>query len=396
MQVAVVGGGIGGLALGVALKHRGIPCTVYERDESFGQRRQGYGLTMQQASKALKSFGIPTLTEGITSTKHVVHTPDGNEVGSWGLRKWGKSSSKDSKRQNIHIARQSLRRELLDALGGDSHVQWGCQLEDYTEHDDHVEMTFQRGSDKFSTKADLLVGADGIRSTVRNILIGEQTMPLRYLGCIVVLGICPRVDIPSSSPLLDGETVFQTADGNTRLYAMPYSHTDYMWQLSYPLDEEEAKNVSHRGSQALKQEALRLCGEWHEPIPELLNATPEALVSGYPTYDRALLSSNLLSSSRVTLLGDAAHPMSPFKGQGANQALLDALSLARALYTSDDVTEALVGYKEEMLTRSAVKVQASAEAAHFLHTNVAIQKGNVTRGGAAKNVQREPREESRE
>jgi 2-polyprenyl-6-methoxyphenol hydroxylase-like FAD-dependent oxidoreductase len=351
---------------------------------------------MQQASKAVKSFGIRTLSEGITSTKHVVHTPDGNEVGSWGLRKWGKSSSKESKRQNIHIARQSLRRELLDALGEESHVQWGCQLEGYTEHDDHVELTFQRGSDTFSAKADLLVGADGIRSTVRNILIGEQTMPLRYLGCIVVLGICPRVDIPSSSPLLDGETVFQTADGTTRLYAMPFSHTDYMWQLSYPLDEEEAKNVSHRGSQALKQEALRLCGEWHEPIPELLNATPEALVSGYPTYDRALLSSNLLSSSRVTLLGDAAHPMSPFKGQGANQALLDALSLARALYTSDDVKEALVGYKEEMLTRSSVKVQASAEAAHFLHTDVAIKKGNITRGAAAKNVQREPQEESRE
>lgn len=307
MKVAIVGGGIGGLALGVALKHRGIPVTVYERDESFGQRRQGYGLTMQQASKALKYFGIPTLSQGITSTKHVVHTPDGEEIGSWGLRKWGKSSSrKESKRQNVHIARQSLRRELLDALGGDSHVQWGCQLEGYTEHADHVELTFQRrSSDTFSTKADLLVGADGIRSTVRNIHIGEQTSPLRYLGCLVVLGICPRVDFVSNSPLLDGETVFQTADGTTRLYAMPFSATEYMWQLSYPLAEEEAKKVSRNGAHVLKEEALRLCGEWHEPIPELLNATPEALVSGYPVYDRALLSSSLLPSSRVTLLGDA-------------------------------------------------------------------------------------------
>jgi 2-polyprenyl-6-methoxyphenol hydroxylase-like FAD-dependent oxidoreductase len=166
-------------------------------------------------------------------------------------------------------------------------------------------MTFQRGSDKFSTKADLLVGADGLRSTVRNIHIGEQTSPLRYLGCLVVLGICPRVDIVSNSPLLDGETVFQTADGTTRLYAMPFSATEYMWQLSYPLAEEEAKKVSGNGAQVLKEEALRLCGEWHEPIPELLNATPEALVSGYPVYDRALLSSSLLPSSRVTLLGDA-------------------------------------------------------------------------------------------
>lgn len=80
--------------------------------------------------------------------------------------------------------------------------------------------------------------------------------------------------------------------------------------------------------------------------------------------------------------------MSPFKGQGANQALLDALSLTRALYASNNIKEALTTYKEEMLTRSVVKVKASAEAARFLHTDVAIQKGNVTRGAAAKNVQR--------
>lgn len=318
LQVAIIGGGIGGLALGVALKHRGIPFTIYERDEDFSQRRQGYGLTMQQASKALKSFGITSLPEGVTSTKHVVHTTDGNVVGEWGLRKWrppdaAKLPPKESKRQNIHIARQSLRRELLEALGGDSQVQWGCQLEDYIEEDDKVQLTFRRGSKTFTTAAGLLVGADGIRSTVRKIHLGSEATPLRYLGCLVVLGICPRQSIQSDSPLLDGETVFQTADGILRLYVMPFSPDAYMWQLSFPLDEDEAKSVSCRGAEALKQEAIRLCGEWHEPIPELLKRTQTDLVSGYPVYDRDLLTSDLLSSSRVTLLGDAAHPMSPFK-----------------------------------------------------------------------------------
>jgi hypothetical protein len=84
---------------------------------------------------------------------------------------------------------------------------------------------------------------------------------------------------------------------------MPYSPTDHMWQLSFPLDEEEAKNVSRHGAQALKQEAVRLCGEWHDPIPQLLERTPVSLVSGYPVYDRDLLTKDLLSSSRVTLLG---------------------------------------------------------------------------------------------
>jgi hypothetical protein len=76
--------------------------------------------------------------------------------------------------------------------------------------------------------------------------------------------------------------------------------------------------------------------------------------------------------------------MSPFKGQGANQALLDALSLARALYrNSMTTTESLKEYEMEMLERSAVKVKASADAADFLHSPIAIQRGNCTRGGAA-------------
>ena len=117
-------------------------------------------------------------------------------------------------------------------------------------------------------------------------------------------------------------------------------------------------------------------------IPQLLNATPPDLISGYPVYDRSLLQEPMFPPAMkdcVVLLGDAAHPMSPFKGQGANQALLDALSLARAILRS---ATPLQDYNREMLARSAVKVQASADAARFLHSTVAIQKGDVTRGGA--------------
>lgn len=389
-RVAIIGGGLGGLALAVACRHRGIPFTIYERDEHFDQRAQGYGLTMQQATKALECFGISKLQAGITSTKHVVHRPDGSVVGEWGLRKWGRSDTKASpRRHNIHLPRQSLRHELLQALGGHDKVQWNHRLLSYEECGSHATLRFEAAGDTPTKQvnAHLVVGADGIRSVVRSQLIGEAATPLRYLGCIVILGICPLAQIDGSA-LLDGETVFQTANGNERIYMMPYSATSIMWQLSFPLIEDEAKALNRLGPQALKREALRRCPAWHAPIPQILNETPESLVSGYPAYDRELLSCERFPmDSRVTLIGDAAHPMSPFKGQGANQSLLDALSLARALYTTDTTTEhsvpqALRAFEVEMLSRSATKVKASAEAARFLHTNVAINQGNMPRRDA--------------
>jgi salicylate hydroxylase len=503
LHVAIVGGGIGGLALAVALQHRHISFHVYEKDQYFAQRRQGYGLTLQQARSALLALGVqdqwyfhrrhrsggggartevkmdetelPTNLcffngDAITSTKHVVHTIDGTIVGEWGLRKWAGSlgnnnnnnnynnnnstsisvdkKTKPSKRQNLHLPRQTLRYALWEALRDACNsrsrntqqdnmasssssssnesmpISWDHKLvniEPVSLLDDHLEpsskmrLTFHvsnndDGSKRVTTtEADLVVGCDGIRSTVRKVLLGCEpdqngpitTTPLRYLDCIVILGIC-RLDLldPTirQSPLLDGETVFQTADGTTRIYLMPYSKRseEYMWQLSFPLPEDVAKTWSNQGSAALKQEALNKCQTWHQPIPEILRQTPVDLVSGYPVYDRDLLDPDTLQKARdgdstkyaITLLGDACHPMSPFKGQGANQALLDALSLARSLYRihvrdGKSIGLALQDFEHEMIERSSKKVKASSDAAQFLHSEIAISSGDVTRGGAA-------------
>ena len=397
-HVAIIGGGIGGVALAVACLHRGIPFTLYERDKNFNTRSQGYGLTLQQASKAIKGFGIFSLEEGVISTKHVVHTTEGKIIGEWGMRKWMHSDSKTSpKHTNVHIARQSLRMVLLKQLNGHNTLQWGHQLVDFKQNENEsVNLRFKVNGKMKSAKSDIVVGADGIRSSVRKLLIGEDITPLRYLGCIVILGICPLEALKGlDNPLLDSATVFQTANGNERIYMMPYTSDSIMWQLSFPMPEKEAKALSSLGAKALKEEACRRT-QWHDPIPQILAATLETQVSGYPVYDRELLKSELLQKSeQVTLIGDAAHPMSPFKGQGANQALLDALSLAREIargcrpmsrWREIGVRNSVLNnFESEMLERSAPKVKDSAKAAQFLHSEIVLHEGNEPRGRCLKN-----------
>jgi len=169
-----------------------------------------------------------------------------------------------------------------------------------------------------------------------------------------------------------------------------------MWQLSFPMSEMKAKELSAKGADVLKEEACRRT-QWHEPIPQIIAATQPALISGYPVYDRALLNSELLGKRDcVTLIGDAAHPMSPFKGQGANQALLDALALARAISRGCRPISkwrelglrksVLAEFESEMLERTFSKVKDSAEAAAFLHSEIVLHEANEPRGASRKQL----------
>ena len=396
-HVAIIGAGIGGAALAAACLHRGIPFTLYERDTDFSARSQGYGLTLQQASKAIEGLGIFSLKESVISTRHVVHNTDGKIIGEWGIRKWLDNEAKPtSKRTNVHIARQSLRLALLEQMGGQDSVKWGHQLVACKKAaNGNLDLTFQVNGAKKNFKADIVVGADGIRSSVRRLLIGEERTPLRYLDCIVILGICPLNALENlDTDLLDSATVFQTANGNERMYMMPYTAESVMWQLSFPMSEEEAKALSAQGPKALKEEACRRT-QWHNPIPQIVGATLKAQISGYPVYDREVLTSELLEKAGpVTLIGDAAHPMSPFKGQGANQALLDALALARKIakecrplseWRKTGIRKSvLTEFESEMLARSAAKVKDSAAAAVFLHSETVLYEGDEPRGRCLK------------
>lgn len=392
-HIAIIGAGIGGVALAVACLHRGIPFTLYERDQSFDARSQGYGLTLQQARKALKGFGLWTLEEGIVSTRHLVHTTDGKLIGEWGMRKGTASTTTTvSKHSNIHIARQSLRLALLNQLEGTTNLQWGHQLVAIeNDENNQVALSFQTNKGLKQAKADLVVGADGIRSTVRSLVLKPEPAPLQYLDCMVILGICMLADIEIlDRSLIDGATVFQTVNGKERVYMMPYTTDAVMWQLSFPISEVKAKTLNAQGAQALKEEAVTRTS-WHDPIPQIIAATEISKISGYPVYDRALLDATIFQhKGPVTLLGDAAHPMSPFKGQGANQALLDALALARGIslgcrpqsqWRATGIrSRVLSTFETEMLARSATKVKDSARAARLLHSDRVLLEGDTPRG----------------
>ena len=348
---------------------------------------------LQQAHTALKGFGIHELEDGVVSTRHLVHKPDGTVIGEWGMRKWDTDPHTTSKKTNIHIARQALRKELLNQLGDAHQIHWGHQLLGIHPTDDAtIQLHFEVAGTPKTARAHLVVGADGIRSTLRNILLKPQRLPLQYLGCIVVLGICQLKALQDvESELLDSATVFQTADGTARMYMMPYDRESIMWQFSFPIAEDQAKALSTLGPEALKQE-VQLRAPWHAPIPQIVRATDPSLISGYPVYDRELLTPGMTTDwGTCTLLGDAAHPMSPFKGQGANQALLDALALAKRITKGCDRAKkgeaiklrkkVLHKFESEMLKRSALKVAASAKAAEVLHSEKVLQERDGPRGG---------------
>ena len=404
VEVGIVGGGIAGLALARALQlagHGRFSASVFERDPSFRFRRQGYALTIQQGSAALERLGLLSKVQAEDvecSGMHYVFDSDGGILGCFGPGLQTKKQREHAKRRNWHLPRERLREILYTSLLPGT-VKWGHRLVAMRAcrstgglcwraeegHLEQIALEFDGGEAGPSVRVfDVVVGADGIRSEVRRLLGDDAGRGLQYLQTMVILGISPSQtgeEGVCGHPLLDGQCqcsseegvtrgegapVFQTVDGMTRMYCMPFNRSHTFWQLSFQIEEEDALNM--RGdAEALRALALSRCGAWHRPIPDLVHATDAATISGFPVYDRPCPPSqspaietgpsgpkppgqaNAAEEARlgaVTLIGDASHPMSPFKGQGANQALLDATALADALTTlapvlAEDVADGL-------------------------------------------------------
>ena len=355
-------------------------------------------------------------------------------------------------RGNLRVPRNVLRKVMMDALlerdRGEGHVriEWGRKLTSYHSHSQSQEqqcaaernnttcekpiaLSFEVGP---TAEADLLIGADGLRSTVIQTLLStnnndddkQQNMEqdekprnnpadLSYIGIMIVLGITREF----FHPLLD-ERGFYTLDGDHRLFTMPFkgsrihdleeydialddSSTNlkrsrrYMWQLSFNLNEKDAVALSKGGSQAILDEVLRRTEGWHEPVQDMMRASPLETVWGTPLMDRdpnkvlakmqEIYNPSRGEEVRTLVLGDAVHAMSPFKGQGCNQALMDGPLLSSWIERSN-LDSSVKGFMREMVQRTHKKVMASREAAKFLHSDKVLSHAESVAGVKSESV----------
>lgn len=350
--MAIVGGGLGGLAAGVALRSAGIACVVLERDASLDARRQGFGMTLNADERGpLGALNILKDCEALNSESrcHWVFDSRGHIRGYFGRGLDASNHQRDEERRgNLRVQREQLRRILYDryvALGG--LVRWGTKVEAAIDGPDFVSVKLSEGKENFAA----VVGADGVRSVVRT-----WGPPLEPVGVAVVVGLSTH-----RHPLIERQG-FYVLDGRARLFTMPFSNDLTMWQLSY----------AEASSEPTLQTAVDLTRHWQVQVAkDLIEHTVEVWATNFVDRDEMPLDGRRLDS-RITVLGDACHPMTCFKGAGANQALADAITLAKCLADCRHVPRALRRFEREMVQRAAPRAAASRVASRFLHSPAAL------------------------
>lgn len=171
LKIVIVGGGLGGLAAALALQRFGMSCKVYESDAELSTRKQGYGLTLTNNAKGpLAQLGLlpQCVHTDCASFCHWVFSSSGNILGYFGRAFSSNKADNEIGRGNLRIPREDLRKMLLDSLVRGT-VIWGKRMLTVHEESSHVLIEFEDISTglKMIENADVVIGADGIRSTVR-------------------------------------------------------------------------------------------------------------------------------------------------------------------------------------------------------------------------------------
>ncbi|MEV7770845.1 FAD-dependent monooxygenase [Kitasatospora sp. NPDC086791] len=343
--VAVAGGGIGGLALGIALRRAGTPVTVIERTATL--RDAGAGLVLYpNALHALAGIDA-SLASAVRAAGHVPAADEvrpivGTDGAVVATDRVGELTARFGAPQ-VSLLRTALQSLLVRyATDAGVRIRRGIGVSGHTDRGDEVEVHLSDGT---STTAAALIGADGLHSVVRRQLLGAQ--PPRYCGYTTLRGRSPA---PPGFP----HGFIVTADG-IGLFAAPVGPGQLYWTAKVAA---AAGVWTAKAPRQATADLLALMDGWHPALVDVVRRTdPDAPAVVTDINDREPVAD--WSRGRVSLLGDAAHPMSPGAGQGAGMALEDAAVLGGVLSGDPDVPRALERYARQRAPRTAVVVNQS-------------------------------------
>jgi 2-polyprenyl-6-methoxyphenol hydroxylase-like FAD-dependent oxidoreductase len=361
MTIAIVGAGLGGLALARVLHVKGIDAVVYEREPSRGARGQGGMLDIHSGQRALREAGLLdqffAIARGEGQDMRLLE-PDGTLL-------LQEDTPDDAPLLRPEVDRADLRALLLDSLPGDV-VRWGHAFASAGDGLVH----FADGS---SAPYDLLVGADGAQSRVRALLTDARP---EHLGQNVVEVGIPDIDRthPDLAAMVgrgnywvlgDGKSLSAQRNGDGRVrIGLSFYHTGEDWFATsgIPVDDPAAARAR----------LIELLDGWDPRFTALIAACDDVVVPR----SLATLPIGLTWPSKpdVTLIGDAAHLMPPV-GEGANMALLDGALLGLALAAHpDDFAAAVKEYESEMFERTGAAARMSAKMQELLMAPDAAQR----------------------
>jgi 2-polyprenyl-6-methoxyphenol hydroxylase-like FAD-dependent oxidoreductase len=324
VRIAIVGGGIGGLTVALALREFGFEAEVYE---------QAPELLDVGAAIAVWPNALCVLERlGLGDTIRA-HSGEINEI-RW-LHSRGFLMNRVSVPRSVALHRADLQSTLLHALPASS-IKLDHSLVSFERHTDRIVATFANGH---TIEADFLIGADGIHSDVRAQLLGDG-QPL-YHGYTVWRGISA-----ATPPSIPPAAAIEIHGSCKRFGIGPVGGGRIGWWGSANSTAQQ-----HPAAENAQHELLRLFEDWYQPAVQLIEDTPPHRILTTAAFDRR--PNRTWGNKRVTLLGDAIHPTTPNLGQGGCLAIEDAMILARCFQQYGPTEEALRKYEGCRYKRTA-------------------------------------------